>query len=134
MFFSIIQYVSIISDVTFNKVYSYLLVLLMHFRCVVVTTFGRNNVFFGGGGGRIHVLLQNVSQRKLRVRITTIRHAKANPRTRLSHNSEACCTVNWQQHGLYFFIQTADPVYGESKHRNQHNKKETLKKKYARCA
>jgi hypothetical protein len=46
MFFWIIQYVSIISDVIFSKVYSYLLVLLMHVKSVIITTVERNNVFF----------------------------------------------------------------------------------------
>jgi hypothetical protein len=40
MFFWIIQYVSIISDVRFSKVYSYLLVLLMHVKSAIITTVG----------------------------------------------------------------------------------------------
>lgn len=63
-----------------------------------------------------------MSQMKLRVHITTIRDMKAYSRTRPFLNPGACCMVDWQQHGPYLIVQTTDPVYGESKHRNQHKK------------
>jgi len=70
-----------------------------------------------------HVHFENVSQTKLRVRITRIRDMKAYSRTRPCRNPGAFSMVNWQQHRLYLIVQTTDPVYGESKHRNQHKKK-----------
>ena len=116
MFFWIIQYVSIISDVRFSKVYSSLLVLLIHFKSVIITTVDRNNVFWNT------CTLRKCESTKLRVRITTIRDMKAYPRTRPFHNPGACCMVNWQQNRLYLIVQTNDPVYCRSKHRKQHKK------------
>jgi hypothetical protein len=63
-----------------------------------------------------------MSQTKLKVRITTIRDTKTYRSTRPFRNAGACCMVNWQKHRLCLCVQMTDPVYGESKHRNQHKK------------
>jgi hypothetical protein len=110
----LIQYVSIISDVRFNNVYSYLLVLSVYVKCVIITTV------------EINVFFNTRKLRKCETNETECSHYDSRYQSILKntflHNAGACCMVNWRKHRLYLCVQMTDPVYGESKHRNQHKK------------